>query len=121
VGVLGPALDLDQALVGGARRAGQRPLPDRVPGGVALLVQVGGEQVEVLGALGEVEPGVAHVRAALGGHDVERLLGEPAAEVDRHPRAVGVARDLDPLGGDVVDLAGAPVLEVREAHARPRL
>ena len=78
------------------------------PVGVAGLVQVGREQVEVLVALGEVQAGVAHVRALLGGDDVQRLLGQVAAEVDRHPADVGVARDLDALGGDVVDLAARP-------------
>ena len=83
--------DVDQALVGRARLAGERALPDRVAGGVAGLVLVGGEQVEVLLALGEVEAGVAHVRALLGGDDVERLLGQVAAEVDGTQLHAGVA------------------------------
>ena len=82
------------------------------------LVLVGGEQVEVLVALGEVEAGVAHVRAGLRGHDVERLLGEPSAKVNRHPAHERVAGDLHALGRDVVDLARPPVLEVRELDAR---
>ena len=83
--------DVDQPLVGRPRVAGERALPDRVAGGVAGLVQVGGEEVEVLVALGEVQAGVAHVRALLGGDDVERLLGQAAAEVDRHPLDARVA------------------------------
>ena len=35
-----------------------------------------------------------------------------SAEVDRHPLHAGVAPDLDPAGGDVEDLARAPVLVV---------
>ena len=112
--------DLDQALVGRARVAGQRALPDGVAGRVAGLVQVGREQVEVLVALGEVEARVAHVRALLGGDDVERLLGQAAAEVDRHPLHARVAADLDAPRREVVDLAAAPVLVVGEVHLRAR-
>src|SRR4051794_41836965 len=72
----------------------------------------------MLVALRDVEAGVAHVGALLGGDDVERLLGQVAAQVDRHPAAVGVARDLDAARGDVVDVARAPVLEVRQAYVR---
>ena len=84
------------------------------------LVPVGGEQVEVLLALGEVEARVAHVRALLGGHDVQRLLGEPPAEVHRHPAHVGVARDLDALGRDVVAPRPGPSPGSGRAwHVRP--
>ncbi len=117
MGLLRAGSDVDQALVRRARRSGERSLPDGVPGRVARLVAVGREQVEVLVALGEVEPRVAHVRALLGGDDVERLLGQPAAEVHRDPADERVAADLDALGGDVVDLARAPVLEVGDLRA----
>ena len=60
---------------------------------------------------------MAHVRALLGGHDVQRLLGEPPAEVHGYPAHEGVARDLHALDRDVVHLAGAPVLEVGELGA----
>ena len=66
-------------------------------------------------------PGVAHVRALLGGDDVERLLGQAPAEVDRHPLDARVAPDLDPAHRQVVHLAGAPVLVVGEVHLRARL
>ncbi len=113
--------DVDQALVGRARLAGQRALPDRVAGRVAGLVLVGREQVEVLVALGEVHAGVAHVRALLGGDDVERLLGQLAAEVDRHPLHVRIALDLDPSHRQIVNLTRSPVLVVsasRQKHGR---
>ena len=55
VALLGVRDDVDQPLVRGARVAREGALPDGVAGGVALLVLVGGEQVEVLVALGEVE------------------------------------------------------------------
>ena len=110
--------DVDQPLVGRARLAGQHALPDGVTGGVAGLVLVAGEQVEVLVALREVHAGVAHVRALPGGDDVEPLLGQPPAEVDRHPLHARVAADLDAAGGQVVDLAAAPVLVVREVDLR---
>ncbi len=120
VALLGVGDDVDQPLVRGARVAREGALPDGVAGGVALLVLVGGEQVEVLVALGEVEPGVAHVRALLGGHDVQHLLHETAAQVHGHPAHVRVARDLHALGGYVVDLVRAPVVEVGELHVAAR-
>src|SRR5262249_44749137 len=49
---------------------------------------------------------------------VERLLGQVAAQVDRHPAAVRIASDLDATRGDVEDLAGSPVLEVRQPDVR---
>ena len=75
----------------------------------------------MLVALGEVEPRVLHVRARLGGDDVERLLGQVAAEVDRHPLDAGVAADLDAPRGEVVDLAAAPVLVVGEVDLGARV
>ena len=71
-------------------------------------------------ALGEVEPGVLHVRARLGGDDVERLLRHVTAEVDRHPLDARVAADLDAPSREVVDLAAAPVLVVGEIDLRAR-
>ena len=75
----------------------------------------------MLVALREIEAGVAHVGAPLRGHDVERLLRQAPAQVDRNPRAVGVAADLHPLRGNVVDLSSAPVLEVRQLDVRVAL
>ena len=72
-------------------------------------------------ALGEVEAGVLHVGAGLGGDDVERLLGQPAAEVDRNPFHARVAADLHPPRGQVVDLPATPVLVVREVDLRARV
>ena len=110
VGLLRARADLDQALVRGAAGPGGRPLPHGVSGRGADLVQVHREEIEVLVGLGEVDAAVAHVGARLGGGQLDVLAREPAAEVDRDPRAVAVAADAHDVSRDVVDVPGTPVL-----------
>ena len=97
---------------------GRGAAPVHVAARRAGLVQVDGEHVEVLVLLGEEQAAEGHVAAGLGDGQLEVLAHEVPAEQRRQPVAVGVAADTDEARRDVVDLAGAPILDLRQAAAR---
>ncbi len=118
VRLLGARVDLDQPLERRAALAGGGAAPVHVPAGGAGLVQVHREGVQVLVGLGEEQAAERHVAAGLGHGQLQVLAHEMSAQQRGQPVAVGVAPDADEAGGDVIDLAATPVLELREATAR---
>ena len=118
VALLRARVDLDQPLEARLARAGRGAAPVHVAAGGPGLVQVDGEDVEVLVGLAEEQAAERHVPAGAGDDQLVVVADQAPAEDRRQPVAVGVAPDLDDRGRVVVHAALAPVGEVGQAAAR---
>ena len=105
VRLLCPRVDLDQALEARSALTGRRAAPVHVALRRSRLVQVHGEQVQVLMLLGEEQATEGHLPAGLGDSQLEVLAHEMAAEQRRQPVAVCVAADAHEARRDVEDFA----------------